>query len=53
MRRRFRNFDWLFLELRGGVGWPREFVYEDRDASPELGIALEMLFGQRRDRWRR
>ena len=51
MRRRFRNFDWLFLELRGGVGWPREELDEERKASPELGIALEMQFGQRRGRW--
>ncbi|WP_331609107.1 hypothetical protein [Povalibacter sp.] len=51
MRRQFRNFDWLFLELRGGVGWPREELEEDRKPSPELGIALEMQFGKRRPRW--
>jgi hypothetical protein len=53
MRRRFRNFEWLFLELRGGVGWPREELEEERKASPELGIALEMQFGQRRGKWYR
>ena len=50
MRRQFRNPEWLFLELRGGVGWPREKLEEERDASIELGIALEMQFGARRDR---
>ena len=53
MRRQFRNPEWLVLELRGGVGWPREKVTEEREASPELGIALEMQFGQRRERWYR
>ncbi|MBB6092624.1 hypothetical protein HNQ60_001502 [Povalibacter uvarum] len=53
MRRRFESFEWLFLELRGGVGWPRERLDEEREMSPELGIALEMQFGQRRERWYR
>lgn len=39
--------DWLFLELRGGVGWPRRKLIEHREASPEVGIALEMQFGER------
>jgi hypothetical protein len=39
--------DWLFIELRGGVAWPREKREEKREATPELGIALEMQFGQR------
>jgi len=47
MRRQFRDFKWLFLELRGGVGWPRMKLTEEREASPELGIALEMQFGNR------
>jgi hypothetical protein len=46
MRRQI-NWDWLFLELRGGVSWPRRFVYEEREASPEAGIAFEMQFGDR------
>jgi len=46
MRRQFRNPDWLFLELRGGVGWPRFKLIEIRKASPEIGVALEMQFGQ-------
>ena len=48
--RRQLNWDWLFLELRGGVGWPRRKLTEDRKASPEIGIALEMQFGERDDR---
>lgn len=45
--RRQLTADWLFLELRGGVGWPRRKLTEERDASPEFGIALEMEFGDR------
>jgi hypothetical protein len=44
--------EWLILELRGGVGWPRRHLYEKREASPEVGIAVEMQFGQKRDRVR-
>lgn len=44
--------EWLILELRGGVGWPRRKLTEEREASPEVGIAIEMQFGQRRDRVR-
>lgn len=42
--------EWLILELRGGVSWPRRKLSEDREASPEVGIAFEMQFGQKRDR---
>jgi hypothetical protein len=45
--RRQLNWDWLFLELRGGVSWPRRKVSEERKASPEVGVALEMQFGNR------
>jgi hypothetical protein len=44
--------DWLILEMRGGVSWPRRRLTEKREASPEVGIALEMQFGQKRDRLR-
>lgn len=44
--------EWLILELRGGVGWPRRKLTEEREASPEVGIAIEMQFGQKRDRVR-
>ena len=38
MRRQFRDLKWLFLELRGGVAWPRERLSEDRKASAADGI---------------
>jgi hypothetical protein len=44
--------EWLILELRGGVSWPRRKLSEEREASPEVGIAFEMQFGQKRDRVR-
>jgi hypothetical protein len=44
--------EWLIMELRGGVSWPRRKLSEDRDPSPEVGIAFEMQFGQKRDRVR-
>lgn len=44
--------EWLILELRGGVGWPRRKLTEEREASAEVGIAIEMQFGQKRDRVR-
>lgn len=44
--------EWLILELRGGVSWPRYKLHEEREASPEVGIAFEMQFGQKRDRAR-
>lgn len=50
--RRQLNPEWLILELRGGVGWPRRKLSEDREASPEIGIAFEMQFGEKRDRVR-
>lgn len=45
--RRQLTAEWLFLELRAGVGWPRRKLTEAREASPEVGIALEMQFGER------
>jgi len=42
--RRQLNPEWLFLELRLGVSWPRERRLEPRDASIEGGIAFEMMF---------
>jgi hypothetical protein len=46
LRRRLAP-EWLFLELRGGVAWPRRNLLEEREASPEFGVALEMEFGNR------
>jgi hypothetical protein len=39
--------DWLFIELRGGVMWPRLRLNESREMTPEAGIAFEMQFGGR------
>jgi hypothetical protein len=47
--RRQMTPDWLFLELRGGVAWPRRKLSEDREASPEIGFAFEMQFGARKE----
>lgn len=41
--------EWLILELRGGMEWPRRRLTEARTMSPEIGIALEMQFGHPRD----
>jgi hypothetical protein len=40
--------DWLFLELRGGVEWPRRKLTEEREAGAEVGIAFEMQFGPKK-----
>ncbi len=40
--------DWLFLELRLGVSWPRFRLWEERDPSVEAGVAFEMQFSDRR-----
>ena len=45
--RRQLDPEWLFLELRGGLSWPRKEIDEAREASPEIGVALEMQFGKR------
>jgi hypothetical protein len=37
--------DWLLLELRGGVDFPRDFVFEERRSNLNAGIAIEMRFG--------
>lgn len=49
MRRQLK-IEYLFLELRGGAGWPRRWLNEDRDMSLEAGIALEMQFGNKENR---
>ena len=45
--RRRLNRDWLFLELRSSVTWPRETLLEDRRANWGGGAGLEVLFGER------
>lgn len=49
MRRQLK-IEWLFLEVRGGVSWPRRWLYEQRDSSLEAGVALEMQFGKKSNR---
>jgi hypothetical protein len=39
--------DWLFLELRSSVTWPRETLLERREPNLGAGLGLEMLFGER------
>jgi hypothetical protein len=50
--RRQMNPEWLFLELRGGVEWPRRKLTEDREASAAVGIAFEMQFGPKKEQRR-
>lgn len=38
--------DWLVLEIRPSVTWPKEHPYESRAASWGLGVGLEILFGE-------
>ena len=44
--RRRIHLDWLFLELRSSVTWPRATLAERREANWGAGVALEMLFGE-------
>ena len=37
--------DWLVLELRTGVTWPRDDPTQPREPSWALGVGLEMFFG--------
>jgi hypothetical protein len=48
--RRRIYLEWLFLELRSGITWPRETLAERREPNWGAGIALEMLFGERTER---
>ena len=45
--RRRIHLEWLFLELRSSLTWPRETLLEPREADWGAGVALEMLFGER------
>ncbi len=37
--------DWLILEVRTGVDWPKYYTWQHRELSPTLGVAFEMEFG--------
>lgn len=39
--------DWFFLELRGGLAWPRYVPEEVRQPSFGLGFGFELIFGNR------
>jgi hypothetical protein len=45
--RRRIHLEWLFLELRSGLTWPRESATELREPNWGAGVALEMMFGER------
>ena len=49
-RRSISDREWLFLELRSNITWPRENLLERREANIGAGAALEMMFGQRGNR---
>jgi hypothetical protein len=49
-RRSILNREWLFLELRSSITWPREVLLERREASLGAGVALEIMFGERKNR---
>jgi hypothetical protein len=37
--------DWLVLEVRTGVAWPKDYVWQERTASFGIGAGVEMYFG--------
>jgi len=39
--------DWLILELRSSITWPRETLLETRERNLGVGAAVEMQFGER------
>ena len=49
-RRSIFNREWLFLELRSSITWPREVLLERREANLGAGVALEIMFGERKNR---
>lgn len=47
-RRSIFDREWLFLELRSSITWPRDDLLERRETNLGAGVALEMMFGERR-----
>ena len=37
--------NWLIVELRSGISWPKDLPQQDRRLSPGVGIGFELLFG--------
>jgi hypothetical protein len=46
-RRRIHR-DWLYLELRSSLTWPRESLLEEREPNWGAGAAVELQFGERK-----
>lgn len=42
--------EWLFLELRSSITWPRETLLERRESNLGAGAAIELMFGERQRR---
>ena len=40
--------EWLFLELRSSITWPRAALVERRELNLGAGVAIELMFGERR-----
>jgi hypothetical protein len=40
--------EWLVLEVRSSVDWPKDYVWQERKASWGLGAGFEMYFGSYR-----
>ena len=40
--------EWLFLELRSSITWPRAALVERRELNLGAGAAIELMFGERR-----
>jgi hypothetical protein len=40
--------EWLVLEVRTSVDWPKDYVWQQRKASWGLGVGFEMYFGHSR-----
>jgi hypothetical protein len=39
--------EWLFLELRSSITWPRDTLFERRERNLGVGAGLELQFGER------
>jgi hypothetical protein len=39
--------EWLFLELRSSITWPRETLLAPRQSNLGAGVAIELMFGER------
>lgn len=37
--------NWLIMELRASISWPKDLPQQDRRANPGVGLGFELLFG--------